>query len=376
MLQNRFVEVIVTGLSARLAAAIALLPVALLLIGQAYPALWKNEGRAHFAPEAASAEVIRADRPGDVEGRLVSVTGAVHATERAGDRELLAPGPWLAVIRQVETHAWEESVDVDEERMWGGRLRTTTTIEYAMDRTARVLTPGEMVHPDGHENPGERWRSQAFLAPGAHIGALRVDPAQLAGVAPVPLDPAQVTRVGEAADAPIVDGAVFLGQGTPEHPELGDQWVRWYVIPDGVGVTAFGEVIGGQLREHPWKAGMNLLIAFEGERDEALQMLRGIDSMVTWAIRFGGLFALWVGFFLLLGPLFVLVDIVPPLGLLVRIAAGILLVLPTLLTGVGVILVSQTVHSTPALLLLGLGGAYAVYASIRLRRDLARTGSR
>lgn len=374
MLSHRFVDVAVTGLAARLAVSLAVLPIALMLLGQAPVALWKNEARASFADEASRAIPFDPARADKLQGQLVAVSGTLRAHHPAGDPELLEPGPWLGVIRQVETWGWDERVETETERLWGGALRTTTVWTYVEARVPRLLPPDEMRHPEGHENPSPRFESAAFIGGDASLEGLRVDPALLAGIAPVPLDPRTLSLRGAAVGAPIVDGAVFIGEGTPDDPAPGDQWIRFLAVPDGLQITAFGEVIGDTLREHPWRAGLNLLFAFEGDRQTAVDTLRGIDTLLLWAVRAAGVGALWLGLFLLLSPLFILLDILPPLGMLGRVLAGIVLVVPAAATGIGIIIVSQTVHSTPALLLLGAFAAYVAWATWRLRRDRQRLG--
>lgn len=368
---QRFTEIILVGLVANLLAALALVPLGFLLFSKAFPMLWWNEGRSGMAEQAEAAPVADAWAPERHEGQFVNVEGPLGASSGAVDIQFLDEGPWLAILRHVETYAWNERVETRKKRLIGGRTEVETEWHYELDWTPDVRPPEAMRFPDGHENPPPRFHRALAQAEEPVIGATPFVLEAALGVPwqPLALDDPDVRLIEDALEGTVYGDAIYFGISTPAEPGLGDQVVRFYVLPRDAQVSAFGRISGGLLQEHQWKDGLPLLVALPGTREDAIGLLRAQDRLLTWVFRAGGILAIWGGLMLMLSPLFALFDILPPLGTVLRVVVGILLIPPSLLLGLVPIGLSQFIHSTPALIIVGSCILYLVWARWRMHRD-------
>jgi hypothetical protein len=95
------------------------------------------------------------------------------------------------------------------------------------------------------------------------------------------------------------------------------------VAPNGP-VSVIGRQSGSGIAQYQTKAGDRLLMAVPGTED-ATAMFKDAERdnrILTWVLRAIGLAMMWLGAFLLLGPLSVIADVVPLLGDIVGAAAG------------------------------------------------------
>jgi hypothetical protein len=85
--------------------------------------------------------------------------------------------------------------------------------------------------------------------------------------------------------------------------------------------------------------GMPFFDIISGPREAAIEVLEDEDNMRIWALRVVGVLAMWGGLFLLLSPVYTVCDIIPPLGILMRVLVALGTVFPTiLLSGITVVL--------------------------------------
>ena len=138
---------------------------------------WMNEGRVDLSEVAKKSVVANpASVDSGLNGKFVSVTGELKTDEQVGDPELLKPGNYLRLHRNVQMFAWVENVKTSTEKKTGGKKVETRTVTYTKDWTNKPKLPTEMENPKGHENIPLTIKDETFSAQKATVGAYPFDP--------------------------------------------------------------------------------------------------------------------------------------------------------------------------------------------------------
>lgn len=356
-MQHRFVETVLIGFIAVFVQAAAMVPTGVSLFGMSTSALFKNEARESLADRVSRARTARADRAGGHDGKLVTVTGALEASTTLGDPVFFEPSGYAGVIRQVEMFAWEERVSTKQRRLWGGGRQVDTITEYRTGWTSSVLPTRQMKHPEGHDNPPMPWSSARFVPESLRVGAWTVDPMDALVLDGRPVEPADVRWTDAGARLALSDDGWYYADGAlPDAPRVGDVRVRFLVIPTGGEVTAVGMGRGDSLTPAAWGGGIGAVAVLPGDRGAAIGAFRALDAAIVWVVRIGGTIGVFASFALVTGPIFAVLDIVPPLGFVARLLAVPIGVIASLGWTAVVIGTSQIAHSTGFLLMLGVLG--------------------
>jgi hypothetical protein len=105
-------------------------------------------------------------------------------------------------------------------------------------------------------------------------------------------------------------------------------------------------VIGRQARSgiasYQTKAGDRLLMAVSGSQDasEMFKDAERFNQILTWAIRAGGMLAMWLGAYLLLRPVVIIGDVVPVFGSILSAGAGLITLAFAIVAGAVVIAIA------------------------------------
>ena len=324
------------------------IPVGILLFIASFAVLWLTEGRTDWAKIAADTQVATPDRAAGFEGRAVSVTGVITSTELLGDPEFVAPGPFIALRRDVEQFAWVESQSGRTTSQTGGSSNTQTTYTYRTDWTANPRPASEFRVPANHDNVPLAVPSTRFVAPCAAVASWSLDIANVQLEPDTVLPPTAILRTGRALEAVPTGNHLFLGTGTPDAPHLGDVRVRFTALRNGTVVTTFGQARAGSIK--PLNIdGTSWLRVLSGERPQAIQALAAENTAVGWIGRIVGFLMMWIGMLLFLGPVSTFLNVLPFLGSASRFVTMLVTFpLALLLTGVTVV-VAMVAHSLVAL---------------------------
>lgn len=351
-------------------ALVGLLIGLILLPGSGFLLFW-NEGRAVQTARSLTegAGVVRdvsADRPDAAnEGRLVHVSGPVRVTQAPLDSDLdvKPPGGTLRLVRNVEMFQWIEENRSETRTRLGGGTETVTTSTYRRDWHAGRMDSSRFHQPDGHQNPPLRYASRSFTAQGATLGGFRLSEQQLGDL------PADQTLTLPGSG----DGTRFIGSD-PGNPRVGDLRITWrYAQPDSVSVI--GAQAGDGFAPYATNAGDRLLLTRAGTvpASAMFQQAQDDNAVLTWILRLVGVVLMFIGFALLLNPLKVLADVIPPLGAVVGFGTGLLAAVLTLLVAPVVVAVAWLFYRPLigiAILAVGLALAYGI---TRLRRRRPQT---
>jgi hypothetical protein len=139
------------------------------------------------------------------------------------------------------------------------------------------------------------YRSAQWTAP-VRLGDFRIDPAMIARLEanrPVAVGPAELPR----AVGPFRAGGEWLYTGAPGRPQIGDQRVRFAMVPEQT-VSLVALQSGGRLLPYTAQNGEVLALIEPGSMSAAalFALAEHRNAVRTWAIRAGGAFGMFLGF--------------------------------------------------------------------------------
>ena len=370
---NRFIETTFVGLTAMVGQAVALVPTGIYVFAAATLVLYQNEARTDWAG-VVNDSVIGPESPDAAfDGLDMTVTAPLTGDRPLGDPVFFEPGDYVTVIRSVETYAWAETIRESVDRQWGGGAEVTTEIVYSMEWVADPLHSDGFRYPEGHENPRPRFDDH-FEFSEMRLGGWILNPMQSLVLYNEPVRPGSVRWTAEGAALRYVadedgnNGAYYYGGADPYAPQLGDTRITFHVVPSGITMTAIGYGAGPTIGGIEWFKDVALVPVVPGTRDDAHAFMGGIFALTVWLGRIGGALGVLFGLWLVVGPLFAILDIVPPVGVLARVCAAFALVPFALAWTALVIFFSQLIHSWFMLSVLG----FLIYLWVRTRIDRAR----
>lgn len=349
----------------RLGGALTGLLIGLVLVPGSSALLFWNEGRAVQTAQSLAEgaglvlAVERLDRAN--EGRLVHVAGPVRIATPPRDPELgtAPPDGTLRLVRTVEMFQWKEEQESETRNKLGGGTETVTTYRYTRTWAEGRIDSSRFRQPDGHQNPTPRQASRTFIAQGVTLNGFGLTEAQLAGL---PADE-RITPPGTAAD-----GTRYIG-ADPANPRIGDLRITWGVArPEALSVIAAQSGTG--FAPYATRAGDRLMMVEAGRRTPA-EMFRAAEegnAFLTWVLRLVGAILMFVAFALLMRPVKVLADVIPPLGWVVGFGTSLVAGVLTLLLAPTVIAIAWLFYRPLVAIGVLAAGAAAAFALTRLRR--------
>jgi hypothetical protein len=363
-------EVRKTGFLGNMMNSIIAVPIGILLFLASFAVLFMNEGRTNWAKIAETSVVADAASASGFDGQFVSVTGALTSTETVGDPEFVAPGPYLALDREVEVYAWVEKTTTETRDKVGGGTETTTTYSYELEWTSSVPSSANF-REAGHDNPPQRHQSASYRVAQATVGAWPFAIADAVGGTGGVFDggghgipgasaiaASQLQRIGIAATGAIDGNYIYLNGATPGSPRLGDHRLSFRALAQGGTATAFAQAQGGRLVPAPADGDNTMLRVLNGDRNTAIAALLTEYKMKGWLFRVLGFLMMWFGMQMVFAPLHALAGILPFIKKGTKFIIGLItFFLAGLLTSITV-LVSMVLHSwiAIAVTLLLFGG--------------------
>ncbi len=379
---DSYTEVTNESWGSRLGNALKGIIVGLILFALGFPLLFWNEGRAIKtlkAYEDGAGSVISV-KPESVnpqnDGKLVHLTGKATTEQTLNDAEFGISAQALKLERQVEMYQWREKKKSETEKQTGGGSTTTTTYTYEKVWSKDAINSQDFKRRQGHGNPQMRVAGKEFAAEKVTVGAFTLTPALVNDIREY-----QSLAVAEGAQPPpgfagqarIWEGGYYLGKD-PQHPQIGDLKVKFRVVrPLTVSLVA------RQYQDtfEPYQASngesIQLLTAGAVSAANMFAEAKRQNTLITWLIRLGGFLALFIGLWLVLSPLAVVLDFLPFLGDL----AGAGLGLVAFLAAAALALVTIAVgwlYYRPVIGILLMVAALALLLGIRLlpRRPTAK----
>jgi hypothetical protein len=311
----------------------------LLLFALGIVGLAWNEGRAVRSAkglaEGASAVVeIPQDSQSTAatQGKLVHLIGKAHSPQSLQDPQFAIEVEALRLRRQVEMLQWRERTESKTKTVVGGGTETTTTHHYEKIWSDRLIDSQAFKEAAAHANPpampleSAEWTAEPIQLGNFRLGEGLV--AQLSKFEEIP--PPESLPEGYSTQ-----GNVIFKSANPVTPQVGDLRITFKAaLPAEVSVVA--RQSHGSLDAYPTTHGTNIEMLAYGSLT-AEQMFRKAEQAnkaLTWGLRILGFIVLFMGMQILLAPLAVLADVLPPLGRLTRMGTSLLAALIALPAGV------------------------------------------
>lgn len=345
-MSNNFTETRTTSWFARQRDSVGGVVIGLILVIAMVLLLFGNEGRAvktarSLAEGAGAVVSASADAVDSAnEGKLVHVSGAVITRSTPSDPDFGISAEGVRLVRNVEMYQWKEEKKSETKKNPGGSEQTATTYTYSKAWSDVPIDFGSFREPGDHENPSMEIQGRSFQVPEGKLGAFTLDKGvldRIRGGKALSLTPDQQEAIGAAyaggKKLTIVDGGIYLGWN-PSSPEVGDYRIKYEVVPLGV-VSVIGQQRGAGFVPYQTTAGDQLLMVSNGNvpADRMFEEAESANTIMTWGLRFVGLLLLAGGFWLLMNPIAVLADVIPPLGSLIRFGTGLVAFIFAIVTG-------------------------------------------
>ena len=376
-----------TGWLSRLGKSLGGIGLGLVLVVLGVWLLGWNEGRAVKRERALNqgAGVVQTVDANTIDpahdSTLVHITGETTVADSLVDNAWPINVQALRLLRDVEMYQWRETSRSETRTRMGGGQETVTVYEYDRVWSSSREDSSRFHDPAGHQNPAFPADAAAFSSRDARLGAYRLDDRIIEQIGPaeaLTLDSdtqtALVNQAGRRATASSSE--LYLGTD-PGSPEVGDTRIRWRVVRPGP-VSIVGAQIGDGLGTFQADNGESILLVESG-RVTAAQMFEGAQAAnraLLWGLRLGGLLLLVVGFGMVLHPLRVLADVVPPVGAVVGMGLGLISWLLALLLAALVIAIAWfAVRPLLSVAVLAVAGGVGFLlwraGRLRLRRKAA-----
>lgn len=263
------------------------------------------------------------------EGRLVHVTGTVTTDETLSDTAFGIQHTGVRLVRKVEMYQWKESSKSETKTKLGGGQETVTTYSYSRDWSSSPINSSSFKQPEGHGNPAMTIEGKTFQIAGGTMGAFKLDAGVLdriggAQAAPVANDMQNAVRAAANVSRPVhvSDGGIYIGF-EPGRPSVGDYRIGYDLVPLSE-ISVIARQTGAGFSPYQTQAGDRLLMVDTGNVPAAEMFADAVtgNTILTWILRLVGFLALAFAFGLLLAPLGVVGDVIPPLGRVVRMGTG------------------------------------------------------
>jgi hypothetical protein len=350
-----------------------------LVIGAIVLLFW-NEGRAittaRSLAEGGKVVVDVAPAPVDPgnDSKLIHVSGDAAASAPLADATFGISAVALRLVRVAEMYQWEESKSEESHKSLGGSEQTTTTYSYKKVWSDKAINSQHFRQSADHTNPAKKYGGVDETAHDAKLGAFAL------GAPVLELLPAKETlsadsqnndKIGRIANAQVNDGQIYIGSNSDD-PQIGDYRISYTIAPNGP-VSVIGRQSGATIAQYQTKAGDRLLMAVPGTQD-ATAMFKDAERdnrILTWVLRAIGIAMIWLGAFLLLGPLSVIADVIPLLGDIVGVAAGIAALAIAVATGSTVIAIAWFFYRplvSVIVIVVGLAIGFGLHRLAALRR--------
>jgi len=378
-MSDSFVETTSQSWLARIGQSIVAVLFGLIFIVGSIVLLFWNEGRAIQTERSLTegGNVVIDVAPDAVdpanEGRLIHVSGNAAASAPLADPEFGVSTVALHLVRVAEMYQWEEDKHEETRKSVGGSEETVTTYTYKKVWSANPIDSQNFRQRDSHANPQLKYRGFSAVASDATLGAFKLG-APLINLLPTN-EALRVDAQAAEKDKPripniqAVDGKFYIGANA-DNPQIGDYRISYVLAPLGP-VSVIGKQTGSGIVGYRTKAGDGLLLAAPGSQSAAdmFKKAEQDNRILTWIFRAIGIFAMWLGAFLILRPLVVVADVVPLIGNIIGAGAGLVAMAFAMLAGAAVIAIAWLWYR-PLVSLIAL--AIGVVAGIGLHRLAAR----
>lgn len=325
-------EVVTQGFFSKLMESIKGVLVGALLFLVAFPCLFMNEwsavnryqALAEGQSQAVEIESATVD-PGN-EGRLVHLSDTATTDETLTDVQFGISEQALKLDRSVEMYQWVQHEKKDKKKKTGGKTETTITYSYTKEWKGSVVSSSSFKKKKDPAtgaalvNPSQMEFDDAdFAAKRVTVGAFDLAPNLVSKIQA--WEDREVTDEDLAAAPAEIqtrlktyDGGYYLGVD-PASPIVGDIKVKFKVVKPAV-VTVVASQTNSTLETWLTSAGSEIAELRVGTltKDEMFEAAVSDRALMSWVLRIGGFFAMFIGLTMIFRPFVVIGDIIPFVG--------------------------------------------------------------
>ncbi|HXH38571.1 MAG TPA: TMEM43 family protein [Thermoanaerobaculia bacterium] len=333
-MSDSFTETSSTSWGSNLFGSIKSVLFGMVLFVISFPLLFWNEGRAvrtskgltegQGAVVSVPADSVDASK----EGKLIHVSGAVKTDAPVADDELAVQATAVKLIRTVEMYQWKEHEKSESRSKVGGGTETVKTWEYKQEWAEGRIDSSGFKHAEGHENPeAPALATKTFVANQVNVGAFTMSQAQigqLTNATSLPVDAAAAEKLpADARDKFKVKDGKFYEGDDPAAPKVGDVRISFQVV-NPASVSLIGVQTGQTFAPYSTATGTSILLVEEGTltAPQMFKKAQDANTFMTWLIRLGGFFLMFLGIFMLFRPIVVFADVLPLFGTMLGAGIG------------------------------------------------------
>ncbi len=310
----------------------------LVLFALAFPVLFLNEGRAvntsRAIKEGASSVIsTTADDvdPAD-DGQFIHLTGLATTDAVLNDEFFGVSVNAIRFERRVEMLQWKEIKDTSTRKKIGGGTETVATYRYQKEWASDLVNSQRFHESTSHQNPTDiPFKGLVQEASSVSVGAYRLPKSLIQRITnaeplDVSLDNVQkewAEGLREYSDGASGTNGFYWSRSGNAAPEIGDVRILFTATkPTEVSIMArqtrdtFTPYVAKNGRE------LSLLAIGVASADEMFATAAVQNSIWTWILRVVGGVLMFAGISLVLQPLSVLADVLPPVGAIVEMGAG------------------------------------------------------
>lgn len=314
------------GFLERVGSSLVAIVVGLVLILVGSVLLFWNEGRAvqtaksldegmRLAVPVPNPQVISVEN----NGKLVHVVGPLSTDQILSDADYGVAIHAVKLRRSVEMYQWVEH-ETESRYNEGGQTRIEKHYSYSKEWRSDLVRSMSFDSPFNHENPTSMAvQSKTYQAERVHVGEFSLSNALVGKVNDYKhFIPGHTHRVDH--NVKVYDG-IFYHSYDPLNPQVGDLRVKFEYAgvsgktqlgpPSQVSIIA--RQTGSHLSTYQTVAGDQLELLYHGSLSvkEIFGREQMQNTMLTWAVRFGGWVLMFVAFSCLTSIITTLVDWFP-----------------------------------------------------------------
>lgn len=269
-------------------------------------------------------------------GKLIHVSGTTTISGPVEDPQFGISAEAIKLARHVEMYQWTESQKSETKKKLGGGEETVTTYTYDKKWSSTLADSSQFHAPDGHANPTEMpIESGTFVATDVKVGDFELPETlvdRIDNFKPLPVNNADARNLSaELAELTTVTGGKFYIGKDPGQPAIGDMRVDFEVADPGP-ISIVARQNENTFEPYDVK-GLHTIYLLQTSIVSAPAMFETAKQgniVFTWVLRLVGFLMMLFGLLLVVKPLSVLADVIPFLGSLVGMGAGLMSLLVAL----------------------------------------------
>lgn len=339
---NPVVEVTTNSYFSRLKSSIGWIFIWIILIIWATVLLWHNEHRS-IARTIWLNQAFEAVVPVDItdlasqeNGTLIHTVWTPEVTGTLTDEDYGVSTDTIKLKRKVEMFQWEEIESTEtKENLWGSET-VTTTYSYQTKWSEMAINSSNFKNNTDHQNPSFNGpKTKVFEQSDVRLGGIELTQNftdKLNNFESLSLTGQDL--LWETSTGVHTSQREIYFWNNPSTPSVGDIRVTFSVVSP-YEVSVIGEYNNWALKKYITenKSTIALLQSWEMSALEMIDFEHGVNSFVTWGLRALGIFLLYVGFGLILGPIVALSRLIPFLGWIVGFGANMIAFLLAIIVG-------------------------------------------